>query len=188
MKRVALLIETSNQSGRDILMGVGQYAEERNNWEIVHHPGDIGSPWEDWLAEWEGDGIICRVHGPEMAPFLRNLDIPVVDVFGNYDTEQLFPVVHVEESAIGALGAQHLFERGFRSFGFVGISDEPFPDKRFEGFRSTSIREAASKATDRTEVWMRSKMALRECWLPTKYTSADAPMASPRNPASKRVR
>lgn len=144
MKRVALLIETSNQSGRDILMGVGQYAEERNNWEIAHHPGDIGSPWEDWLHEWEGDGVICRVHGPEMLPFLRNLDIPVVDVFGNYDTEQLFPVVHVEESAIGALGAQHLLERGFRSFGFVGISDEPFPDKRFDGFRSELESQGAA--------------------------------------------
>src|SRR5437016_2999457 len=54
MRRVALLVETSNSYARGLLRGVVDYAREHGRWSVYlgeHRRGDQPPPW---LERWDG--------------------------------------------------------------------------------------------------------------------------------------
>ena len=79
---VALLIETSLASGRDILRGIARYVRESEPWSLYHEPHGLEKSVPRWLRGWKGDGIIARIGSRRMARELAALGIPVVDVLG----------------------------------------------------------------------------------------------------------
>ena len=131
--RVALLVETSLASGRDILRGIARAARERGPWSLYHAPGSLEESVPHWIGHWQGDGIIARVTSPEMADLLRRTRLPVVDVLGLVAHAD-FPLVHVDNAAIGALAFAHLAERGFRRFACCGIAGENWSQQRRRAF------------------------------------------------------
>lgn len=141
--RVALAIETSLGSGREVLRGVSQYSHEKGDWRLFHVPRGLMESVPDWLRDWDGDGIIARVQDRKMARALRRLGIPVVDVLG-VAPDAGIPVVHVDDIAIGRCAAQFLANAGLRHFGFFGIAGENWSALRLAGFRATA--EAAGGA------------------------------------------
>ena len=80
MRKVALLIETSNRYGRDLLYGVRDWMQQGDRWAIRFTEQARLAPLPGWLPEWEGDGIIARVDSPRIAAALRQTGLPVVDV------------------------------------------------------------------------------------------------------------
>jgi LacI family transcriptional regulator len=140
---VALLVETSLASGRDILRGIARYVREHRHWALYHEPQGLAESIPAWIKRWRGDGIIARVQTSRMARELRASGIPVVDVLGVV-ARTSFPLVHVDNRAIGRLAAEHLLERGLRHFGFFGIRGENWSQERFESF-STALAAVASK-------------------------------------------
>jgi LacI family transcriptional regulator len=131
---VALLIETSLASGRDILRGISRYVREHDPWALYHEPHSLTDALPRWLSRWKGDGIIARIQTPEMAQALARSSIPVVDVLGVVP-ESPFPLVHVDDEAIARLAAEHLRERGLENFGFFGIRAENWSERRYAAFR-----------------------------------------------------
>jgi LacI family transcriptional regulator len=85
-----------------------------------------------WLRDWKGDGIIARIQNPAIAAEVRRTGLSVVDVLGNV-RDAGFPLVHVDDREVGRAAAEHLLERGFRRFGYVGIG-EPWSDQRRSAF------------------------------------------------------
>ena len=130
---VALLIETSLASGRDILRGIARYVREHEPWSLYHEPHGLEKSVPRWLRGWKGDGIIARIGSRRMARELASTGIPVVDVLGLVPNLS-FPLVHVDNEAIGRMAAEHLLERGLRHFGFFGIQDESWSQQRYAGF------------------------------------------------------
>lgn len=131
---VALLVETSLASGRDILRGIARYVREHRSWALYHEPHGLEDSVPRWLRRWRGDGIIARVQTARMAQEIAATGIPVVDALGVVpDTG--FPLVHVDDAAIAAMAAGHLLERGLRQFAFFGIEGENWSEQRFAGFR-----------------------------------------------------
>jgi LacI family transcriptional regulator len=130
---VALLVETSLASGRDILRGIARYVREHQPWSLYHEPSGLEKSVPRWLRGWKGDGIIARIGSRRMARELAATGIPVVDVLGLVPNLR-FPLVHVDNGAIGRMAAEHLIERGLRHFGFFGIRAESWSDQRYEGF------------------------------------------------------
>src|SRR5262249_27360431 len=120
---VALLVETSLASGRDILKGIARYLHEHSGWALYHEAHALTGTVPTWLAQWRGDGIIARIQTPEMAEVIRALGVPVVDVLGAVP-EARFPVVHVNNGAIARMAAEHLLERGLRQFAYFGVQGE----------------------------------------------------------------
>jgi LacI family transcriptional regulator len=60
--KVALLIETSNRYGRDLLYGVRDWIQKRGEkWSVRFTEQARRAPLPGWLADWQGDGIIARV-------------------------------------------------------------------------------------------------------------------------------
>jgi LacI family transcriptional regulator len=135
---VALLVETSLASGRDILRGIARYVREQGPWSIYHEPRSLEQGVPRWLKHWPGDGIIARIQNQAIAAAVAAAGIPTVDVLGVVENTR-FPLVHVDDDAIGQLGAEHLREHGFQHFGFFGIERENWSARRRDAF----LRQAA---------------------------------------------
>lgn len=141
--KVALLIETSNAYARGVLEGVVAYMRENRAWSIYlaeHRRGD--SP-PHWLAGWEGDGIIARIENPAIAMALRNIKLPVVDVSAARLLPGL-PWVETDDPAFARAAADHLLERGFKTFGYCG--DDRF---NWSQWRAEAFAKFASEAGGR---------------------------------------
>lgn len=122
-KNIAILVETSLNSGRQMVRGISRFARERNDWSIYYHTGPLGALAPASLESWKGDGIIARIANSELHQRVRACHVPVVDVLGNVpDTD--YPVVKCDEAAISSLVGNHFKDRGFRHIAFFGLSDE----------------------------------------------------------------
>lgn len=133
--RVALLVETSLSSGQDILLGIGQYIREHEPWAVYAQPHDLEQAPPTWFRGWKGDGIIARLQDERIFNAVAAKRVPVVDVLGVH-RKQGIPLVHVENTAIAAMAAEHLMDRGFMHFAFLGLSGEYWSEERCDGFTS----------------------------------------------------
>jgi LacI family transcriptional regulator len=130
---VALIVETSLASGRDILTGVARYVREHGPWAIYHEPRSLEEMVPRWLKNWKGDGIVARIQNKQIAKAVAEVGLPTVDVLGVV-ADCGFPLVHVDDAAIGTSGADHLLERGFTHFGFLSIERENWSQLRGAAF------------------------------------------------------
>lgn len=119
MRRVALLVETSNSYARGLLRGVVDYAREHGRWSVYlgeHSRGDQPPPW---LGRWDGDGIIARIENPRIARAVARCGRPAVDVSAARLLPKL-PWVETDDRAIATMAADHLLGCGLRDFGYCG--------------------------------------------------------------------
>lgn len=117
--KVALLIESSNAYARGLMHGIVSYMREHRPWSIYlaeHSRGDLPP---EWLTEWDGHGVIARVENERIARFLDRVKTPIVDVSAARRLPNL-AWVETNDVEIARLAAEHLLERGFKSFGFCG--------------------------------------------------------------------
>ncbi len=132
-KDVALLIETSNAYARGLLHGVVSYVREHRPWSIYLAEHGRGDAPPNWLKRWRGDGIIARIENTAIAKAVKAAKLPTVDVSAARLVEEL-PWVETDDAAIGRMGAEHLLDRGFEQFGYVGDSRFNWSDWRRDSF------------------------------------------------------
>lgn len=130
---VALLVETSTSWGSGIIRGVARYSQEFGPWSFFIEPRGRFETLS--LPEgWHGDGIIARVNHPQLAKSILASGIPAINVSW-FECGVEIPKVSTDEYWSGQLGAQHLIERGFASFGYCGTFDRPrYTDLIRDGF------------------------------------------------------
>ncbi|NWK55524.1 XylR family transcriptional regulator [Verrucomicrobiaceae bacterium N1E253] len=133
MKRIAILSETSLASGRQIVIGVSRFLDERGNWSAFQHSGPLGALTPSAIMQWEGDGMIARIANKELLDMILSKGVPTVDVLGNV-AESPLPLVKCDDRAIGRTVARHFLESGYRNFGFIGLEDERWSMERQQGF------------------------------------------------------
>ena len=136
---MALLIETSMAYGRDILHGVAQYLRVNGPWTIFFEHRSLQDPAPPWLADWDGDGIITTLL-PQFGHLIPKTGIPIIDLDDQAPTSGL-PTVQSDQEAIGTLAAEHLLERGFTRFAFLGYPEFEWSRRRWASFDS-KIRKA----------------------------------------------
>ena len=132
--RVALLVESSMASGRQILRGIARYLRESGRWSIYHEPQHIQATVPHWFDEWKGDGVIARVRTKKGALMLLKAGIPIIDVLGDWPHPDI-PIVQVNSHLVGKLAASHFLDRGFRRFGFCGLRDRRWVQQRQAAFQ-----------------------------------------------------
>jgi len=132
--KVALLIDTSFIYGRGVLTGIADYLRSHRQWStfVVHDELWVHPP--DWLASSCWDGILSRFGGPHLARSFQRMNVPVVDMNDFHENPE-FPWIGSDHRAIGGAAAAHFMERGFRHFGFCGISGELWSLERRKGFQ-----------------------------------------------------
>jgi len=138
--QVALLIETSNAYGRGLLEGIAAYLREHPGWSVYLAEHGRGDTVPFWLHGWKGDGILARIENRAVARAVSSCRLPTVDLSAARLIPQI-PWVETDNAAIARLAADHLLERGFRQFGFCGLSNFRWSAERGEQF-SKFIGEA----------------------------------------------
>lgn len=140
LPRVALLVETSLGYGRRFLRGVIRYARLQGAWGLYINPADLRQLLPR-MEEWGGTGIIARLETPEVERAVLATGLPTIAL--DLTARQLragsptatMHEVRPDSHAAGRLAAEHLLERGLRSFAFVGLSREfPWSFERGRGF------------------------------------------------------
>ncbi|MDO5552366.1 MAG: hypothetical protein Q4G68_01265 [Planctomycetia bacterium] len=76
-RRVALLIETSQERGRAIIRGIIRYANLYGLWDFRITPSNEKQQASS-LSKWNGDGIIARVLNDELATSLLEKNLPLI--------------------------------------------------------------------------------------------------------------
>ncbi len=114
---VTVLVPAHNGWGRGIIEGIVAHAAAAGGWQVHVEPEGERRPLP---ADWAGDGIIARVSSSAVQRRLVRLRVPVVNVSAIELAGGALPRVANDLEAAGALAAEHLLDRGFRHFAYVG--------------------------------------------------------------------
>jgi len=140
LRKVALLIETSNAYARGLLAGIVAWMREHRPWSVHLAEGARGGQPPPWLSRWDGDGVIARIENESIARVLRRLRVPIVDVSAARRIPTL-PWVETDDDAIAREAFDHFRARGFRQLAFCG--DDRFNWSRW---RETAFARLAREA------------------------------------------
>jgi LacI family transcriptional regulator len=154
VKRVAIFVETSLASGRQILEGIASYVHGRNDWEVYQYAGQLGSFSFDIAKDWTGDGAIARITDATMLHCLQARGLPVIDVLGNKSSSSL-PVVKCDDTIIGKTIAEDFLEKGYHQLAYYGLKEEPWSLERgsaFEGICSNANAHFNAMYFERSEL------------------------------------
>lgn len=151
-RRVVLLVETSTSYGRSLLSGIVRFVRMHDDWSIYLEQRDLTASPPSWLRDWKGDGILSRVTTPELIEMVSNTGVPVVDLTDRFESRG-FPQVRTDDESVGRMAAEHLIERGFKRFGFVGFPNEAWSARRQAGFESY-LAEKGYRCHNHYSAWL----------------------------------
>ena len=175
--RVALLIETARGYGRGLLRGIVKYARLHGPWSFYVTPGDF-EQFLPKMRQWGGTGIIARVETPQIARAILDSGLPTVALdLSEMQLKPDNPLSRLSEIASDSHGAaevaaEHLLERGFRHYAFVGVHDRIWSKRRQEGFcgrigeAGFEVHVYKTPKLKRDREWYREQAVLTD-WLKT---------------------
>jgi LacI family transcriptional regulator len=138
-RHVGLVLGSHGEFNRGCARGIASYARVNASW--IFHAIDLIPAQVPLLARKSLSGVIGVLVDDVLGEAVCSLSVPVVNVAKLHSRMDL-PRVDHDDVAIGRLAAQHLLDRGFRSFGFAGLPVLPYSLDRERGFVET-VRAAA---------------------------------------------
>jgi LacI family transcriptional regulator len=159
---VALLIETSRAYGRGLCAGVAEFARNHGGWNFVLRESDLRVGIPEWLPDWKGDGILCRVSDPALAELLSQSSCPVVDLYGGF-RHPAIPFLDTDAAAVARMAARFFLDAAFDRFAFCGFPGLWFSDERC-GAYVEHLRELgfSCQVYQTPENWDSGDVAVRE--------------------------
>ncbi len=136
---VALMIETAGAYGRNLLEGITRYLRMHRPWSIFLERRELDTVPPRWLETQRGDGILSRWSDEGVVSQLDRAEAAVVDLSGRREPFGP-PRIHCDDQAIGRVAAEHLLQRGLRSFGYCGFAGELWATRRRDGFLAALAR------------------------------------------------
>lgn len=150
---VALIIETSKTYGRELLRGISRYARLHGPWTIFATERGQDDPDPIWLRNWKGHGIITRSLDLKLCQQAQKRGIKVVSLRHLVENPS-FPTLFPDQAKITRRIVEHFVERGFRNFGYIGVSG----NKGWEKMRRKVFVEMLQEHPD-TSVVMRPSIS-----------------------------
>src|SRR4051812_23715130 len=98
LRRVALIVNTQVAPRRRMLAGVAKYMHEHEPWAIYLKPFGVEYSFQDWVRDWNGDGIISGFWDVT-AEQAKGLSIPLVDLVGFLHSDKI-PLVHANDDSV----------------------------------------------------------------------------------------
>lgn len=140
-KSVALVVETATHYGRQVLAGILRYKIEKANWRVFVEQQDLNAPPPVWVKDWPGDGVICRLTTPEVTQFALERGLPLVELNDRKHQPMDLVTFRSDDEMIGTMAAEHLIERSFTQFAFLGSENESWSERRERGFKERVIAD-----------------------------------------------
>jgi LacI family transcriptional regulator len=147
MRRVALIYDATTAYDLQVIRGVAAYLQTGAGWNVYIEESALKDQRLPELSSWEGDGIIANFDHPAVARRVVESQLPAVGFgsgYGWYDAKSKIPYFFTNNRAIARLAAEHLANRGFRSYGFYG-----FPRTAVNGWSEEREREFAQHLKER---------------------------------------
>jgi LacI family transcriptional regulator len=128
-RRIALVYDARTAFDRKVMAGVAAYLQENRHLPsysvfIVERSTLTDQPLS-FMRAWPGDGIIADIDDPAAACCVAQCSLPTV-TFGRGSCETIrqpaSPYFHTNSRAIARVAADHLLDRGFRSFAYCGYA------------------------------------------------------------------
>ncbi len=113
-----------------------------------------------WLSTWRGDGVLSRWSDPRVAESLIKTGLAAVDLSDRRPAFGL-PRINSDDCIVGRLAAEHLLERGFRSFACCGFSGELWAVRRRDAFHA-ALAEADHAGGVYESPWLGAGAHVRE--------------------------
>ncbi|UUO04522.1 DNA-binding transcriptional regulator [Blastopirellula sp. J2-11] len=167
---VAVLVDSTGNYGRLLLLGIAEYAETQENWSLFIETRGTGRLNTRWLENWAGDGILAYIEDINTASSLLQAGIPIVETYGHACFPDV-PSVGNDDIAIGRMAGEHLAERRFIHFGYCGYPSQSWCKLRLQGFREAVDKRASwfdthfiPRSFPSLRRWEKSQVALGK-WL-----------------------
>jgi LacI family transcriptional regulator len=175
LPKIALLVETSRGFGREMLRGIARYAQLHGPWSFHITAGDYDHDVPK-MKQWGGSGIIARIPNERVAKAILEADLPTI-ALGLTDEQMrpesplaAFSELSSDANEVARIAAEHLLERRFRHFAYVGLEDRAWSTRRENAFRAhvaaagfeTHVYHQPKRPQDR--VWEREQGILAE-WI-----------------------
>jgi LacI family transcriptional regulator len=133
-RHIVFIDELRRRSDIEACIGAAEYAAEQPDWTFDPWPITVGEDAATARDLRVASGILTNERSlPRAAALLRRSKIPIVYYLAN-TTHPRDDSVAVDERAVGRLAAEHLWNRGYRQFAFVGSSDFGWSSERAQGF------------------------------------------------------
>ena len=146
-KRVAIILDVTNEYDRNVLHGISRFIHEDGEWKIDLHDDPRHSMAQ--LQRWRGHGIIANIDDIDVLNAAKRLRVPVVGFGGGAVMDDQVHFLAGDNEAIARLGAEHLIDRGFNHFAYCGwppSRKNPWSMARGKAF-SQLIREAGFRCS-----------------------------------------
>ena len=127
MKRIVLLVETSREFGRQLIIGIARYSRLHGPWFFYKEQMGLKSSIPN-LTSWKPDGIIMR--DSLIKNELIELKIPTILVQHDSSIPKNLPVVKTDSASIAKMASEHFIERGFKNFAFCGFDNYEWSNHR----------------------------------------------------------
>lgn len=129
---VLMMIESSRESGRKLISGIAEYAQNFGPWNFIWEPGGVASLHPRHLGG-EIHGIMTRDLA-NIEPFVEQ-GIPTVFFrFNKTDTPGVINV-HTDDKAIGERIVEHVVSRGFKHFAYCGYQGLIWSEHRGKAYK-----------------------------------------------------
>lgn len=158
----------------EVLAGVNRYARAKGTLSLGPRPFRSLHVLEKDVDAWQGDGIIGYFYNADLFHRLRARGVAVVNL-----TECLSPIpmpVAVSDSEmIGQLAAQHLLERGYRRFAYIGDNGLIYSEQRCAGF----VKTLRAHGIGKSQYWttdLQSRDNLSPQWLREHCGTPESPV------------
>ena len=124
VRRIGLLLNSSQAFDRALARGVGEYLHTHRGWVVFMDPMFAAS--EQSLRHWNLDGLIIDVNSSAMETALKLENVSIVGVGAcppSSPSALAFPVVTPDQQEIGRGAARYFLDLGFKHFAFCAGDD-----------------------------------------------------------------
>ena len=130
---VALAFPHEHDTVRGLYKGILEYAQDFPQFTFRHTgPNDLEGAMQ--LKFWKGDGAIASLNSEAALKIADSLDFPVVNISAALKKTR-HPRITKDHYEVGRSAAEHLASTGVNNFGYIGIKNRWYSERKRDGFK-----------------------------------------------------